>query len=395
MSLTLIKNCRLIKELTDGYQELIGDVLIKDDVIKEISKSINCEDARVIDIKGQTLLPGLIDLHTHFVQWNISSGYEALTLNPCDAAFRYYNHAMKFLKQGYTTVRDCGSDFRGVNYLAKAIANGIIKGPRVISPGLIITPTETGNQTYQGMYNEVDGVDEVTKACREEFKHGAMYIKIMMSGAFMNAGGIPIQAIIYREEIAAAVSVAKMKDSYVGAHCHSKDSILMAIEEGVRTIEHGSFLDDKCIDFLKDSKDTFVVPTLSTMLYYENGNKNNISSPKFLMKTQSFENLTRGFKAGLKYGWGTDITLDLWNAHPGYEFKIRSKYFGCSNIELLKQATIYSAGIAGIDDITGSIAVGKKADLISINGNPDKDLDVMSKPPTNVWSNGELFNFKV
>lgn len=263
----ILKNCTFIPELTEGYDKTTGELRVSGGRIAEIAEHIDGSDAEGYDMQGRTVMPGLIDLHTHFVQWSSHSCYEAPVMDPCDVVMKYYKHGMIFMEQGYTTIRDCGSDYRGVNALARALDEGILYGPRVIPCGLIVTPTEVGNDTFSGMYHEADGPEEFKKAAREEFKHGAKFLKIMSSGAFTNKGGIPKQSIIDRDEVQAAVHVAKMKGSYVASHCHSADAIVMAAEEGVRTIEHGSFLDDKGIELLKGNTDT-CTNIISPIEYY-------------------------------------------------------------------------------------------------------------------------------
>ena len=383
----ILKNCTFIPELTEGYDKTTGELRVNGGRIAEIAEHIDGSNAEGYDMQGRTVMPGLIDLHTHFVQWSSHSCYEAPVMDPCDVVMKYYKHGMTFMEQGYTTIRDCGSDYRGVNALARALEEGILYGPRVIPCGLIVTPTEVGNDTFSGMYHEADGPEEFKKAAREEFKHGAKFLKIMSSGAFTNKGGIPKQSIIDRDEVQAAVHVAEMKGSYVASHCHSADAIVMAAEEGVRTIEHGSFLDDKGIELLKGNTASYVIPTLSTYAYYET-----TGGFKAKLKEESFRCLARGCSAGLKYGWGTDIPLDMWLAHPGYEFKMRKQFFGCSNVELLKQATIYSAVASGLDEEIGTLAVGKCADMIAVNGDPSQDLAVMYEKPAHVWRGGKELN---
>lgn len=390
----LFKHCRFAGELTEGYGKESGDLRISGEFIQEIGEKLEPEEGEEVkDLSGKFLLPGLIDLHTHFAQWSDTSNYELLTLDPAEAAFRYYRHAMAFAAQGYTTVRDVGSDFRSANALSRAIRNGWIDGPRVFSCGLIVTPTETGNQSFTGMYHEADGSEEITKACREEYKKGASFIKIMASGSFLNDGGVPSQPIVTPEELKAAVAVSQQKDGYVAAHVHSRDAIRMAVETGVRTLEHGSFMDDICIRELKESGSSFVVPTLSTIIFYDNNDSSSgfirAASHKLNMKLQSFENLRAGCEAGLKYGWGTDIPLDSWEKNPGLEFRMRKKYFGCSNTELLKQATIYSAEAIGIDSLTGSVCAGKYADLIVVDQDPRESLEVMFRKPLIVFCRGK------
>lgn len=390
----LLKHCRFAEELTEGYEKTSGDLRIQGEFIREIGENLEPEEGEaVMDLSGRFLLPGLIDLHTHFAQWSDTSNYELLTLEPAEAAFRYYRHAMAFAAQGYTTVRDVGSDFRSANALSRAIRNGWIDGPRVYSCGLIITPTETGNQSFTGMYHEADGPEEVAKACREEYKKGASFIKIMASGSFLNDGGVPAQPIATAEELKAAAEISEKKDGYVAAHVHSRDAILMAAEAGARTLEHGSFMDETCIKKLKESDTSRVVPTLSTIIFYDHNDSASgfirAASHKLRMKLQSFENLAAGCEAGLKYGWGTDIPLDTWEKNPGLEFRMRKKYFGCSNTELLKQATIYSAEAIGISQITGTVCTGKYADLIAVEQDPREFLEIMYRKPSAVFCRGK------
>ena len=251
----LLKNCRLIGELTEGFDGEYADIFIEEGIIKEIRKPgrgtpFSCE---VADLKSATLLPGLFDLHAHLGCFN-QRPPEILAKSPLESAFLAYSFAKSYLKQGYTTVRDCGSNYYTAVAVREAIDNGIVPGPRIIASGLIITPTETGNDTFGPLYAEADGVDEVIKACRREFKNGADFIKYMASGAFFNAGGVPGQTIVKFDELRAAVEVAGSKNSYVAAHAHGADSIKLCIKAGVRTIEHASFIDDAGIEMLMHTK---------------------------------------------------------------------------------------------------------------------------------------------
>lgn len=387
-----LKNCRLIPDLTEGYPSEKADVLIDNKIIDiKPCGGTAPNGAEVIDLNGKTLLPGLIDLHLHLAFWSLSSSFEALAMTPGDLLFKYYEYAIALANQGFTTIRDVGSDGRYAISLEKAIQKGLISGPRIIACGLIVTPTETGNDSFKGMYHEADGADGFLKACREELKYGAKFIKLMASGAIMNVGGSPTQPIITLEELKTAVSVAANKGTYVAAHCHGKETILMAIEAGVRTIEHGSFLDDECISAIKARGGCYIIPTMSTILFFDGMGSTALAreaAKKRQIKVDTFERLKNGFDKGLKYGWGSDIPYDYWTSNPGYEFIIRKEHLKADNLELLKQATIYSAKIAGIEDITGSIKTGKCADLIVVDGNPVEDIAVMTKKPVHVWCRG-------
>ena len=190
--MTILRNCRFVKELTEGYEGDFGDVLIDGKFIKEIRpagysfRGVHEE----IDINYKTLIPGLFDLHTHLYSF-IFNPYELQTMDTGKIIFGAYDFAKAYLKAGYTTIRDCGSTHNSSAAVRDSINQGIVEGPRIISSGLIITPTETGNDTFRDLYSEADGIDGMMKACRRELQLGNDFIKLMVTGAFMNEGGEP------------------------------------------------------------------------------------------------------------------------------------------------------------------------------------------------------------
>jgi len=364
----LLKNCRLISELTEGYSGESADIIIEGEFIKEI-RAPGCKTPlsyEVIDLKNATLMPGLFDLHAHLGCFSQRSA-EILVKAPLESAFLAYSFAKSYLKQGYTTVRDCGSNYYTAVAVREAINNGIVPGPRILTSGLIITPTETGNDTYGPLYTEADGKDEVLRACRGEFKNGADFIKYMASGAFLNKGGDPGQTIVTFDELRTAAEFAKSKNSYVAAHAHGADAVKLCIKAGVRTIEHASFIDDAGIEMLKQTKDCYIIPTIAIIK---------------TLRDESKAHLTRlrtAYDSGIELGWGSDLDHENFDMHPGFEFSARKELLGFDNIDMLKQATIYSARCIGLEDKLGTIKENKIADLIAVRGNPDEDISVMEK----------------
>jgi len=381
----LLKNCRLVSELTESFTGESADLLIDEGVIKELrvpgcGASTACE---TFDLKNATLLPGLFDLHAHLGCFNQSPA-DILTKSPLESAFLAYSFAKSYLKQGYTTVRDCGSNYYTAVYVREAINKGIVPGPRIITSGLIITPTETGNGTFGPLYVEADGADEVLKACRNEFKNGADFIKYMASGAFLNEGGAPGQTIVSFDELCAAVELAASKNSYVAAHAHGADSIKLCIRAGVRTIEHATFIDDGGIEMLKGAKDCYIIPT--------------IAIDKALCDKDFPPDLARiriAYDSGIEMGWGSDIDHENFEMNPGLEFSARKELLGFDNIEMLKQATIYSARCIGLDDKLGTIKENKVADLIAVDGNPDADIYAMEKDLLMVMKSGKIAQINI
>lgn len=393
----VLRNCRLIGELTEGYNFEYGDILIHDGKIERIEAKgyqYNIAGAEELDVGNMTVLPGIIDLHVHLV-YTKENPAEWKIRKAGDSIFDAYEYAKFLLSIGVTTVRDCGTDYHlSANAIRNAIDKNILVGPRIIASGVTLTPTERGNELYDDtILKEMDGVDEVRKAVRKNFEDGADFIKIMASGALMNPGGDPGMRIIEEDELKEAVKIASSRKSYVAIHAHGAEAILTGIRCGVRTIEHSSFINKEGIDLLKNRDDIGIVPTLAVLDgLMENSNTDDafgfvVSKAQKLISNIKIS-LTAAYGAGVKIGWGTDTSFGSYQKKPGLEFKMRKELLDYSNIDILKQATINSAQLAGISDIVGSVKVGKKADLIVIDGSPDKDISVMYKKPVHVFRNG-------
>ncbi|MBF1133604.1 MAG: amidohydrolase family protein [[Eubacterium] brachy] len=401
----LLRNCRIVPELTqkidgisvDEKEDITADIKIENGKFVEILKSgsfketANCDDITVIDIKGSTVLPGLFELHTHLTL--DSTDYSGnLMYDVPELLVKSYEFAKEYLKQGYTTVRDCGGRGNVTRAINMGIANGTFIGPRIISCGRIITPTETGNSSFGDMYIEADGPMEFRKACREQFKLGNDFIKVMCTGAFLNDAGDPGMQIITLEELKECVVTASMKKSYVAAHCHSDAGIRCAIKAGVRTIEHGVFIEPDTVELLKNTKNCFLIPTGAIgMECLSDENQN--ATEDILNKSKLYEEkeknaINYAYRSGLKMGFGSDIDMEAFKRIPGYEFVARKKFYDFENVDILKQATINSAEILGVADDYGSIETGKVADMIVVDGKPDKDIYCMQKPLKLVMKEG-------
>ena len=393
----LLKNCRLIPALTEGFDGPCADILVEAGAIKEIRKP-GCGSpvsGETVDLRNATVLPGLFDLHSHLGCFTLHPP-DMLAKSPLESAFLAYAFAMAYLRQGYTTIRDCGSNYGTAVAARNAINNGRIPGPRIFASGLIVTPTERGNETFGPLYVEADGVEAVMKACRVEFKNGADFIKYMASGAFSNEGGDPGQTITTLEELRAAVSLAETKGAYVAAHAHGADAIKLCIEAGVRTIEHASFIDDAGIRMAKDAQNCFLIPTLAVV-------KAALDAPPQVQEEAwgdiaakekaTLAGIKVAYDSGLPLGWGSDIDYEHFKMKPGYEFTARKELLGFDNLELLKQATIYSARCLGLESKLGTIKENKLADLIAVDGNPDEDIYVMEKTPVLVMKEGVAETF--
>ncbi len=368
-------------------------VRIEGDRIVEVATSLAIPSgARVIDLGGATLLPGLIDLHTHLtdrfgVHWE-----EALTTTtPADAALWGAKNAHDTLMAGFTTCREMGPTWPYVDVaLRNAIEQGAVPGPRLLVAGNYVSSTGGAGDARQfSIYVDVpivrnlaDGPEEVTKAVRTNFKNGADFIKILATGAVLSKG-IPPTAQQYSDaEIAAAVTEATRWGRQVAAHAHGEQGIKAAIRAGVRTIDHGSYLDDEAVALIRASeRRTFYVPTLATsesILGSEGGHipESEVERERKIRDIK-FGGFRRALAAGLPIGFATDSGV-IPHGKNARELTVRVR-LGEPPLSALVSATSLNAEIIGWSDRVGSVEKGKLADLVAVAGDPLKDVTEMER----------------
>lgn len=392
-----LKNCRLIPELTEGFAERAADIVIDGKHIKGIHPAGQgmSEGGAVMDLEGKTVVPGFFDLHAHLMF--VNQDYNAMLMRSQNQYFLdCLRFAKSYLRQGYTTIRDCGNDFYIGVAAREAVESGIIQGARIITSGKILSPTTRGNECFGTLYLETDNPADAMRVCREEMRQGVQFIKYMVTGAVLNEGGDPGAMVTTPREIAAMVEAADSLGTYIAAHCHGKEGIKQSIIHGIRTIEHATYIDDECIELIhKHGNRTAIVPTFGIMYTLVNRMFGGTVLEEFLQKEAAAEKSAYigaklAYENNVAVGWGSDLDRELFDRHPGIEF-IARKQLGLSNTQLLKQATIDSAEIAGVADLCGTIKAGKYADLVVIDGKPDEDIDVMKKLPAHVFKEGRLF----
>ena len=218
-------------------------------------------------------------------------------------------------------------------------------------------------------------------AARKQLALGADFVKIYASESASQCVGRSPRAILRREEIHAAAEIA---GTYVAAHAHSLDAVRLCLEEGVRTIEHASGIDEKTIGELAGRENVWLVPTLAVTAPQGDEDPN---GRKAEIRRKTMDNIGEAYRAGLKLGFGTDLSNGDLSAFY-QEFYLRKYGCGMSNLDILLQATRYSAEISGLGGITGEVREGLEADLILTDGNPDEDISVMERKPLMVIQGG-------
>ena len=395
----VLKNCKLVPELTEGYNNPLADIVIEEEKIKEILPVglINYENAKTIDVANQVVIPGFFDLHCH-IMWK-DQNYDSLVLRDQNTyLIDCIEYAQYYLKMGYTTIRDCGAAYYANVAVRDAIKKKVIEGPRIISSGKCLTPTAVGNKSWGVLYGIVDNPSDMLRVVRQEMEMGCDFIKYMITGAVLNEGGLPGAMITTQAEINALVQAADSVGTYVAAHCHGKEGIFAAVSGGVRTIEHASYMDEECAEMiLKRGNYQSIIPTMSITYTLENGLHPNIK-PEFVTKARDAvkhagQAIRIAKEAGIAVGWGTDLDMEYAIRFPGLEFVARSAV-GFNNLELLKQATIDSARIIGMENELGTIKTGKKADFVIYKGDPLHNISDLKVLPQMVMKEGiMLYNY--
>lgn len=366
---------------TDGSLGAGGEsVLVDDGTIAWIGPDADAPAADVvIDAGGRTVMPGLINSHVHLANDGAADlAAQVRDDSTATAAYRAAANALITLDAGITTVKDCGAADNVVIDLGRAIESGVVDGPRVVAAGRVITMTG-GHGYFMGV--EADGVDAIRTAVRGQLKQGAAFIKAMATGGVLTSGVKPTQTALLREELTTIVEEAHNAGRRVSTHAIGRDGIENAILAGVDTIEHGFHLDAELFD-LAIERGTYLVPTLSAVHgIVSEGESGGI--PSWIVdkaKTEA-DRSTAMFRAAVEAGMniaaGTDAGTP-YNPHDGLvEEMVQMVSIGLTPARTLLSATRDGAINAGLSELTGTLEVGKAADMIVVDGDPVADITAL------------------
>jgi imidazolonepropionase-like amidohydrolase len=342
--------------------------------------------AEVIDLGDATLLPGLIDVHTHLTSNAGGGGYEGLGISNPRAALIGAKNARLTLLAGFTTVRNVGAEGYADVALRDAINAGDVIGPRmqVSGPPLGITGGHCDNnllpwEFHYSAEGAADGVEAVMHKVRETVKYGADVIKFCASGGVFSKGDNPLLEQYSPAEMEALITESHRLGRKVATHAHSALAIKDAVRAGVDSIEHGIFLDEEGIRLMKEHK-TFLVPTSYPLFWFEE-NAPKMNLPPWVREKAAIiipaakKNMATAFKSGVRVALGTDAGV-YPHGQNGGEFWAMVN-LGMSPVEALRAGTVNAAELMGLADRIGSVAPGKLADMVAVKGDPMRDVALL------------------
>ena len=392
MSRLVIRDVAII-DATGREPQGRHDVLVEAGRIKSLTAENRKLPKRIatIDGSGTTLLPGLTDAHVHFALIAEDAGY---------GDDGWITHVLSVaqmiegsLDEGFTTVRDAG----GLEPAwARAVADGHVRGPRILPSGSVIgqtgghgDPRQSHHllhhtQTIPGLVAApviADGVDEVRKAAREQLRRGATQVKVMASGGIVSPTD-PFDSIqLSVAEIAAAVEVARGWGTYVMAHCHTSPAIDVALEAGVRSFEHSSFLEVHTAKRMAELG-AFMVPTLQALeMLAAHSDRWGLPPAKVArlvaIRDAAYESIRKADAEGVSIASGSDV-VGPWQGRRGEEIEFKARAMGAHRAII--SATRTNAELFGMEDEIGTLEVGKRADLVLVPGQPLDDAALFSEP---------------
>ena len=391
---TLIHAGKVFTGTSNSLQENVT-IVVEDNKIKAVKKGFAeaQEGDTVIDLKTSTVMPGLMDMHVHLSSQHggPQTYLERFSLNEADYALRAANYAKITLDSGFTTVRNLGDGYNETVALRNAISKGYATGPRIYTVAKSIATTGGHADPSNGLSHllrpdvgpkqgVVNGEAEAREAVRTRYQDGADLIKITATGGVLSVAKSGQNPQFMTDELEAIVETAKDYGMTVAVHAHGKEGMKRAIEAGVDSIEHGTYMDDEIRTLMK-KHGTYYVPTILAGKFVADKAKIDGFFPELVrpkaaaigpLIQNTFE---QAHKAGVKIAFGTDSGVSA-HGDNAQEFSLMIEA-GMKPADALLSATVNSASLLGISDILGTLEEGKLADIVAVKGNPLDDISLM------------------
>ena len=391
---TLIHAGKVFTGTSNSLQENVT-IVVEDNKIKAVKKGFAeaQEGDTVIDLKTSTVMPGLMDMHVHLSSQHggPQTYLERFSLNEADYALRAANYAKITLDSGFTTVRNLGDGYNETVALRNAISKGYATGPRIYTVAKSIATTGGHADPSNGLSHllrpdvgpkqgVVNGEAEAREAVRTRYQDGADLIKITATGGVLSVAKSGQNPQFMTDELEAIVETAKDYGMTVAVHAHGKEGMKRAIEAGVDSIEHGTYMDDEIRTLMK-KHGTYYVPTILAGKFVADKAKIDGFFPELVrpkaaaigpLIQNTFE---QAHKAGVKIAFGTDSGVSA-HGDNAQEFSLMVEA-GMKPADALLSATVNSANLLGISDILGTLEEGKLADIVAVQGNPLDDISLM------------------
>jgi imidazolonepropionase-like amidohydrolase len=403
---TIIHAGRFIDGRSDEIQTEISIVIEGGKITEVVKGFINpASDDRLIDLSKQTVMPGLMDMHTHLIGQHSKEAYtEKFFMEESDYALRSTMFARATLMAGFTTVRELGDN--GINSvsLRRAITEGWIVGPRIYTAGKSIATTGGHADPTNGLKGDfrrdagptegvINGVDDARKAVRLRYKEGADLIKLTATGGILSLAANGQNPQFTKEELEAIVETARDYGMVVTVHAHGAEGMKRAVLAGVDSVEHGTYMTDEIMELMKE-RGTYWVPTNMAGEWVakkaaEPGYFPEVVRPKAAAIGPAIkQTFAKAYKAGVKIAFGTDsgVSTHGENAHE-FELMVEG---GMPPMKAIQCATIEASRLLRVEDKLGTLEPNKLADVVAVEGNPLEDISVM-KNVIFVMKEGEIY----
>lgn len=392
---TVIHAGALIDGVSDQPRNEVT-VFVVDGKIAEVNDGYSTpgDGDEVIDLKNATVMPGLMDMHVHLTGEMSPKNYlERVQFNTASFAVRSVEYARRTLMAGFTTVRNPGDDGTITVALRREIERGLVPGPRIFTAGKSLATTGGHADPTNGLRDEltrdagpedgvVNGPEDAAKAVRHRYKEGADFIKITATGGVLSVAKSGQNPQFTEAELEAIVKTANDYGFHVAAHAHGAEGMKRAVRAGVRSIEHGTLMDEETMKLMKE-RGTYYVPTILAGAFVAekaeiDGYFPELVRPKAAeIGPKIQETFGRAYRAGVKIAFGTDCGVSPHGGN-GREFELMVEA-GMPAMAAIQSATMATAELLGIEDRLGSVEPGKIADLVGVGGNPLEDISLMQQ----------------